>query len=112
MITSADLYHGDANYIFNVQWDWGAIVATAQFDRAGGPREVLRHRVAKQALSAVIKTFGIPASTDRRCVTSYPRSLAELDAKGNRPLPATRTAFEAKLREMNEPWQRYRASVR
>lgn len=112
MLTSADLYSGGANFVFNVQWEWGAIVATAQFERAGGSQELFQHRVAKQAISAVIKTFGVPPSTDRRCVTSYPRSLGELDEKGNRPLPATRADFTARLKTVNDLWQRHRAGAR
>ena len=80
------------------------------FLRGVGDRALLCHRIAKQSLSAIIKSFGLQPSTDRRCVTSYPASIGELDAKGNRPLPATREAFDAKLRKLNEPWQRYRAA--
>ena len=110
ILTSADMYNGSVNFMFNTSAEWGGIVATAQFEYAGGSRALLCHRIAKQSLSAIIKSFGLQPATDRRCVTSYPNCIDEVDAKGNRPMPATREIFETNLRNINEPWQRYRAA--
>lgn len=109
IITSADMFADDANFLFNTTQEWGGIIATAQFVQAGGDKATLRHRVAKQSLSTVIKSFGIPPSPDRRCVTSYPAGMNELDLKGNRPLPETRAAFDEKLSELNASWLHQRA---
>ncbi len=110
IITTADIYSDGANFLFNSTRDWGGIVATAQFVQAGGDNATLRHRVAKQSLSTVIKSFGIPPSPDRRCVTSYPASIDELDLKGNRPLPDTRAAFDERINELNASWLHHRAT--
>lgn len=109
VITSADLYGGDANFLFSASAAWGGIVAAGQFMNAGGNPELLKHRMAKQALSALIKSFGVPPSSDRRCVTSYPANLGQLDEKGNHPLPATLEAFQSKIREINAVWEQRKA---
>lgn len=109
VITSADLYLGSANFVYSASAEWGAIAATGQFVKAGGDANLLKHRLAKQALSALIKSFGVPPSGDRRCVTSYPADLRQLDEKGNHPLPDTLEAFRSKVREINEAWETFKA---
>jgi hypothetical protein len=42
----------------------------------------------------LLKSFALPASSDRDCVTSYVRSLEEFDQKGNRPNAHTLALFQ------------------
>lgn len=93
IVTSADMYSGDSNFMFNSAFPWGGIVATAKFEEMEHEdhnRRLMLQRIAKQSLSTMLKSFGIPSSPDRRCVTSYPNCMADVDAKGNRPLPRPR----------------------
>ena len=107
LITTADMYAGDANFLFANTFPWGAVVSSARFAE-GADAAAVRHRLAKQSLSVLMKSFGVIQSADRRCVTSYPASLDEFDAKGNRPLPAVRREFEALLEKVNAEWRRLR----
>lgn len=109
VLTSADLYLGDANFVFSGSAEWGGIVAAGQFLNADKEAGLLKHRLAKQSLSALIKSVGVAPSGDRRCVTSYPANVRELDEKGNRPLPSTLEAFQNKVREINAGWEQHRA---
>jgi predicted Zn-dependent protease len=94
LITTADIYIQDANYVFSSSGRWGAVLSSARFAAPDGDFFVLQQRTAKQALCAVLKSFDIPASTDRDCVTSYVRDLQEFDAKGNRPDAGTMKLFQ------------------
>jgi hypothetical protein len=75
-------------------------------------RALLRQRTAKQALCALLKSFNVPASTDRDDVTSYTRSLAEFDAKGNRPNAETLKLFRQAVADVNSRWQKHKAMQR
>ena len=67
--------------------------------------DLVRLRTAKQALCALLKSFKVPMSPDRNCVTSYTRNLDEFDAKGNRPNAETLTLFRQAVADMNAEWQ-------
>lgn len=105
LITPVDIYIPDANYVFSGSDDWGAVLSFARYGGTDADDTRLLQRTAKQALCALLKSFGVPASPDRDCVTSYTRSLAEFDAKGNRPDAETMKLFHQALTEVNQSWQ-------
>ena len=111
LITPADIYIQDANYVFSSSGRWGAVLSSARFAAPDGDVSVLQQRTAKQALCAVLKSFDIPASTDRDCVTSYVSDLREFDAKGNRPDAETMKLFQQAVSVMNQRWQNYKAGA-
>ena len=111
LITSADIYFQDANYVFSSSGRWGALLSSARFAGPNDDDSLLRQRTAKQALCAILKSFDIPASTDRDCVTSYVRYLQEFDAKGNRPDAETMKLFQQAVAVMNQRWQNYKAGA-
>lgn len=103
VVTSADIYMGDANYVFAANYDWGSVVSLARFsENAGGA--LLRHRAAKLCYGSLIKSLGVPAAADWRCVTSYSASLGEFDAKGNRPIPETQRLLDGAIERVNREW--------
>jgi predicted Zn-dependent protease len=109
LITPVDLYGEGMNYAFSTSFEWGAIVSLARLgDPMRNPDE-LRHRAAKQTLCAILKSFRVPMSPDRDCVTSYSRSLEELDRKGNRPNESTLALFARTVTELNHGWRQHRA---
>ena len=109
LITRADTYMNDVNYVFSATYSWGALVSSARFRGPGGDDSILRERTAKQALCALIKSFNVPMSPDRNCVTSYTRSLEEFDAKGNRPNGETLKLFRQAVADLNSAWTKYKA---
>ncbi len=106
LITSADIYWNDDNYVFSTSSSWGVVVSYARFSGENVGDDLLRHRTAKQTLGALIKSFGVPASTDQNCVTSYTRDLEEFDAKGNRP---NAELFQQAVATANQRWQHHKA---
>lgn len=93
LLTRNDIYQNGTNFVFSASYPWGAIVSAARFIAMGSNDEEILERMAKQTLCAVLKSFGLPASTNRECVTSYVRSLDEFDRKGNRPDAQTLILF-------------------
>jgi len=59
LLTTADMYAGDANFVFAHTFPWGAIVSSARFT-IGADVTTIRHRLAKQSLSVTMKSFGVP----------------------------------------------------
>jgi predicted Zn-dependent protease len=112
LITPVDIYMNDANYVFSATYPWGAIISSARFGGQNNDGLLLRRRTAKDALGALIKSFGIPASPDQNCVTSYTQNLPEFDAKGNRPNAETMELFQQALADLNQKWQNHRAIQR
>jgi predicted Zn-dependent protease len=110
LITPADIYWNDDNYVFSISSSWGAVVSYARFGGGNTSDYLLRQRTAKQTLGALIKSFGVPASTDRNCVTSYTQDLEEFDAKGNRPNAETMRLFQEAVAAANQRWQNHRAT--
>jgi predicted Zn-dependent protease len=107
LVTPVDIYIEDANYVFSSTGAWGTVLSFARFGGPNGDDSLLRQRTAKQALGALLKSFNIPASTDRNDVTSYTSSLEEFDAKGNRPNAETLRLFRQAIADINHKWQNY-----
>jgi predicted Zn-dependent protease len=105
LITPADIYSEDANYVFSASYSWGAVVSSARFGNPQGDDSLLRQRTAKQALCGLLKSFSIPISPDRNCVTSYAQNLEEFDAKGTRPNAATLALYRQAVADLNRTWQ-------
>ena len=112
LITPVDIYMSDVNYVFSASYGWGAVVSSARFGGPNVDHARLLQRTAKQALCALIKSFKVPPSTDRNCVTSYTSSLEEFDAKGNRPNAETRALFRQAVAQLNVAWQRHKGMAR
>jgi predicted Zn-dependent protease len=112
LVTGADVYDRDSNYVFSSTWDWGAVVSYARYERFGTPDATLEHRVAKQTLGALLKSFGLPPSPDPDCVTSYTNGLEQFDAKGNRPNAETFVFFRRRVEAENQRWRAFRAGAR
>jgi predicted Zn-dependent protease len=110
LVTGADIYDGDSNYVFSSTWSWGAVLSYARYERFGTPEQTLEHRTAKQALGALLKSFGLPPSPDPDCVTSYTNGIEQFDAKGNRPNTETFVAFRQRVEAENRQWRALRAS--
>ncbi len=104
LVTPGDIYDAGANYLFSISSDFCALVSLARLGDPAQGAALVSHRAAKQSLCALIKTFRVPPSPNRECVTSYVRSLEEFDAKGNRPAADTEQAFQRALREWNRQW--------
>jgi predicted Zn-dependent protease len=109
VVTPADIYGTRSNYVFAASYTWGAIVSFARFGNPTEDRLLVARRTAKQALGSIVKAFGVPVSPDTNCVTSYPRSLEEFDAKGNRPNAESLALFQRALRERDQKWAAHRA---
>jgi hypothetical protein len=108
LVTPMDIYMESANFLFSSTYRWGGLVSSARFGGPKGDDSVLRQRTAKQALCALLKSFDVPMSPDRDCVTSYSRDLVEFDAKGNRPDAATLKLFRKSVANINSRWQNRR----
>ncbi len=112
ILTPVDIYMPEANYVFSSSANWGAVLSFARYGGADASDEQLRQRTAKQALCALLKSFGVPPSTDREDVTSYTRDLVEFDAKGNRPDAESMKLFQQAVAAINLQWQNYRNKTR
>jgi predicted Zn-dependent protease len=111
LITSADLYVDQENFLFSYCSPWWMVVSYARFATSDDDDRLLFERTAKQTLCALIKSFDIPPSLDRQCVTSYTQSLQEFDTKGNRPVPETLALFKERLAAENARWRAFRPHV-
>jgi hypothetical protein len=109
LVTPVDIYIEDTSYVVSTTYAWGALVSSARF---GDPNGDVRQRTAKQALCALLKSFGIPQSPDRNDVTSYARTSEEFEAKGNRPDAETLKQFRLAVASLNSQWQIYKAKHR
>lgn len=110
LLTAADIYSDSSNFVFSSSYSWGALVSCARFgDLEVAPAEVFA-RTAKQSLGALVKTFQVPMSSDRNCVTSYSAGLEEFDAKGNRPNPESLLLFQRNLRARDRGWVAHRSA--
>jgi hypothetical protein len=94
LVTQNDIYQTGTNFVFSASYSWGAIISAARFIAIGPDDDHILSRTSKQALCALLKSFALPASSDRDCVTSYTRSLTEFDQKGNRPNARTLALFQ------------------
>ncbi|SKB05125.1 Predicted Zn-dependent protease [Prosthecobacter debontii] len=112
LITAADIYMGDANYVFSCSSNFGGVVSYARYLDISDGEEALRFRLAKQSLGCIIKSLGISTSPDRACVTSYTRSVPEFDRKGNRPNALTAKLMQGVIQRTNQEWALIRGSLR
>ncbi len=105
VLTPVDIYGPGMNFVFSTTYQWGCVVSTARYDAPGG---TVAERTAKQTLCALIKAFGVPPSTNQKCVTSYSRSLDEFDRKGDRPAAGTLGRFREQVEALDRAWHAHR----
>jgi predicted Zn-dependent protease len=108
LLTQNDIYMDGTSFVFSASFGWGPVVSAARFIEMGPDDAHIIARTAKQSLGALLKSFGLPASPDRECVTSYVRSMDEFDSKGNRPNAQTLALFQKALAEWNANWPQSR----
>jgi predicted Zn-dependent protease len=109
LVTTADIYlSDDENFVFSTTYKWGGLVSASRFAYAANG-SLLCRRVAKQSLCALLKSFDIPQSADRNCVTSYSSNLQEFDSKGNRPDAETMELFQQAVTTLNHNCQEHKA---
>ncbi len=102
ILTDRDIYMERSNFVFSASSvSFGAVVSAARFISMDPSEFPILHCTAKQSLCAILKCFGLPASPDRDCVTSYVRSLEEFDVKGNRPNSRTLALFQKTLLDLH-----------
>lgn len=103
ILTPADLYSGEENYLFSCSYSFGSVVSYARLaeDPENPTSSLTLHRAAKQSIGSLVKSFDILSSPERDCVTSYVRSVPEFDQKGNRPAPATMEQFQNAVTLLN-----------
>ncbi|WP_025040022.1 hypothetical protein [Nitrosospira briensis] len=111
VLTSADIYNGGANFVFAVSWiNGGVLVSTARFGDPVKEQRLVEYRTAKQSLSSILKSFGVPESADANSVLSYARSIEEHDRKGNRPSAEALAIFRENLRSLDATWNAYKGT--
>ncbi len=108
LLTGGDIYSPGTNFLFSSTFSWGAVLSFARYGDLHEEWPSVRHRTAKQALGALIKSFDLPPSPDPRCVTSYSNGLPQFDAKGNRPNAETFRRFRERVDAQDERWRRYK----
>lgn len=105
LVTPVDIYSPGSNFVYSSTYTWGSVISYARYgDLASDPIGV-RHQTSKQALAAVVKSFGVPPSTDPNCVTSYADGPAQFERKGNRPNLASFTLFRERVDAIDTTWQ-------
>ena len=104
LLTGVPIYQPGTNFLFSRTFPWGALVSFDQFGTADLPNLALANRTAKSALGALLKTFGAPVSPDVDCVTSYSKSVQEIDAKGSRPSAAAFAVYRRELVARDRRW--------
>ena len=109
LLTAVDIYREDSNFVFSTSAPFGSIVSYARYGDPESDWETLRHRTAKQALGALIKSFGVPPAPDPNCVTSYSNGIPQFDAKGNRPSADTYRRFRAIVEAGDVRWREWRS---
>jgi predicted Zn-dependent protease len=109
VLTSVDIYNGEANFVFAASWlNGGALVSTARFGDPVKEQHLVAYRTAKQSLSSILKSFGVPESVDVNSVLSYAQSVEEHDRKGNRPSAEAMAIFRENLRSLDAAWKAYK----
>jgi hypothetical protein len=112
LVTDHDIYADGTNYVFSASFSWGAVLSAARFvGLSPDDTPLIVARTTKQALCALIKSFGVPASSDRACVTSYVRGPDEFDRKGNRPTAETLALLRAAIIDCNHTWPELPSAV-
>lgn len=89
VLTEADIFQRDSNYVFAVYWSPppSAVVSAARFKAnfygTTPNRARLQERIEKQLLTSIGHAARVTRCSDPRCVRAYPASLDEFDAKGS-----------------------------
>lgn len=109
LITPVDIFGDGTHFVFSATYAWGAVISSARFGEQGETDSLVWQRTAKQTLCALIKSFNVPISTDRACVTSYARTVEEFDAKGDRPNLETSEVFRQAVSDLNHRWREWQS---
>lgn len=102
-VVPVDLFSGSSDFLFgsaSPSGNYGVISYrrfAAVFTGEPPKRARLVDRLCKQMLSSAGFAVGVPRCTDLRCARSYPRSLAEHDAKGSTLCADCRDGFAKAL---------------
>jgi predicted Zn-dependent protease len=99
LVTNADLYLPDSNFVFAVHFPVHGVVSFARLGEIGDRRRV--ERLSKQLVASAIKCFGVKQASRPDCVTAYVDSLGELDRRPIMPLPETRAEYRRRV----ERWE-------
>jgi predicted Zn-dependent protease len=111
LLTGADIYSEGSNFVFSRSSGFGAVLSYARFGDPDVEWETVRHRTAKQALGALIKSFGLPPASDPNCVTSYSNGIPQFDSKGNRPSTATFLQLRERVEAEDGRWRAHLAGA-
>lgn len=110
LLTGADLYREGTRFVFSSSGRFGAVLSYARYGDPDTEWQAVRHRTAKQALGAVVKSFDLPPASDPDCVTSYSNGLPQFDAKGNRPSADTYRKLRERVETQDARWRAYRGA--
>jgi predicted Zn-dependent protease len=110
LLTGADIYSEGSNFVFSHSAAFGVVLSYARYGDPDAEWETVRHRTAKQALGALVKSFGLPPASDPNCVTSYSNGIPQFDAKGNRPIPSTFRLFRERVEAQDARWRAHLAA--
>jgi predicted Zn-dependent protease len=112
VLTSVDIYNGNANYVFAASWlNGGVLVSTARFGDLVKEQRLVEYRTAKQSLSSIMKSFGVPESVDVNSVLSYAGSVEEHDRKGNHPSVEALAIFRENRQSLDVAWNAYKSTL-
>jgi predicted Zn-dependent protease/tetratricopeptide (TPR) repeat protein len=104
-VTNRDITYGTSNYVFGVSWEnFGVVSYHRMGDGLAASQDLLLPRLLKQLVSTAYQCLGLPRSSNPADVTSYVRSLAELDRKQIDFDPETGNRF-------NTHWQQRRIAA-
>jgi TPR repeat protein/predicted Zn-dependent protease len=106
-ITAVDIYNEGSNFVYSSAGPWGALLSYARYGDFELEPETVRHSVAKQALGALVKSFGVPTSPDPNCVTSYANGPEQFARKGNRPNAASFVLFRVRINAIDARWREH-----
>ncbi len=110
LLTGADIYSEGSNFVFSRSAAFGVVLSYARYGDPDTEWETVRHRTAKQALGALVKSFGLPPASDPKCVTSYSDGIPQFDAKGNRPSASTFRLFRERVEAQDARWRSHLAA--
>lgn len=104
-ITAVDIYSEGSNFVYSSTYPWGTLLSYARYGDLESEPDAVRHYAAKQALGALVKSFGVPTSPDPNCVTSYANGPEQFARKGNRPTAASFMLFRQRVDAIDARWR-------